>query len=332
MAVQSEKYEPKPHNREVVALCLAISFAVILGLAALWAGVRASALADFQQRALYVQSVAPFGALAIAAVTFCTVIWRGFISVRQADTGLDQLDQLRHQIAVTQENNLASLLQNGAELLSDDNEPKIRAGYLTLQTLAESGSDKYHLPVRNLLVSYVQRNASVRDPELIRDIVKTQNEIFANAPDRVLAFAHINYGLKRFSGFLDGIVNLSIKEAVISLEEIRQKSGLNRTFVECRFEFCTIDARLMSFVNCEFNHCNFLSLTNYAVLSSKFSNCEFSGTAILGAPKRGFRDIRADLNFYDPSNPPVGEGWDLDWSQYIQATPHPVVIKPAPIT
>lgn len=93
-------------------------------------------------------------------LTLLTVVWRGLIATRQADQQREQLEKIQRQIEQTDENNLAGLLQRGAESIADsDQESHASAGIAILQSIATARNDRFATPALDLLATFVERQS-----------------------------------------------------------------------------------------------------------------------------------------------------------------------------
>ncbi len=300
-------------EREENWLGLAIAGAVLgavgVGVALIWIFSETEAPA----RLIRVNTLAPFGLVGIAAITFATVVWRGLISGRQADTSLRQLDGLRKQIALTEETNLASLMQKGAELLADESPAKMSAGIASLRAVAESQSAMFNEPSKRLLLDFVMtKGAHGHGWRPIKQAIAAINAAFQSNgqpadvypgfdEDDELAATDDQYNtdweivrgvtscVYRGGWFNNKTLNMIPRETIFR--------GV--TFSKCHF----IDnLGAIDLSNCYFENCSFRALSSRHLEEHTFSNCNFSGAKI--DVNDSTPDMRSGKNFYLSSNPP----------------------------
>jgi len=95
------------------------------------------------------RAAGPIGAFLLAIVTFFTIGWRGKV---QEDQAIEQ----RRANESTDENNLANLLQKGAELLGDKDESKVAAGIACLEAVVTAKNRRFGTQAMNLLAKYIE--------------------------------------------------------------------------------------------------------------------------------------------------------------------------------
>ncbi|MER9579247.1 hypothetical protein NKI78_27070 [Mesorhizobium sp. M0400] len=298
-------------------LGLAIAGAVILAVIGgflVWWVMSADLPANRLQR---VQTVSPLGILAVAAITFFTVVWRGLISARQANTSLQQLDGLTKQIALAEETSLATLLQKGAELLADENYAKRSAGIATLEAVAIAGSDKFTDPARKLLIDFVRANGhETHSGRLTKQAISGVNSGFAK--EKTFIDDHLYFEINEDTEmrYDDYATNWRVIEGVFSVRYqggnmdeqriIRENMG-DANFSHVRFGECFFDVfYAMSFNKCRFSSCTFGRIHTSEVVDLDLRDCNFSGANIVF--DRGMPDLREGENFYLAGNPPIAVG------------------------
>ncbi|MER8556120.1 hypothetical protein NKH37_28870 [Mesorhizobium sp. M1217] len=296
-----------------LAIAGAVIIAVVGGFLVWWIMSVASA-ADRLQR---VQTVSPLGLLAVAAITFFTVVWRGLISARQANTSLQQLDGLTKQIALAEETSLATLLQKGAELLADENSAKRSAGIATLEAVAIAGSDKFTDPARKLLIDFVRANGSeAHGGRLIKQAISGINAGFAKErtfiDDRLyfemndeIAMRHDEYETNW--RIVEGIFTVSYIGGNMDEQRIIRDNIGDANFSHVRFGECIFDNfYAMSFNKCRFGGCTFGRIRTSELDGLDVSDCNFSGASIVF--DQGMPDLRKGKNFFLSGTPPVAVG------------------------
>ncbi len=150
--------------------------------------------ASEQIRATRTDTVYKVALLCAAAVTFCTVVWRGLISARQANYQQKQIDNLARQIAATEENNLAGLLQKGAELLGQtDNRAHVGAGIATLQSLITAENPKFTREAMELLADHLdEKYQHTNSGPLFRSIIQALD---AGAERGFVAIRNVDFSI-----------------------------------------------------------------------------------------------------------------------------------------
>lgn len=313
-------------ERESTWQSLAIAATVLLaiGVVCSWIWIIEGDLAEKQQK---VAVLTPFGALAAAVITFFTVMWRGLINQRQADAQItatnlqrEQIEKLSEQLSETNENNLALLLQKGAELLAEpERDAKVAAGVAILQSVATAPSGKFAVEAMDLLTGFLlhKRKGSIDEigdaaiqalfaaSELgrySRRSLRLTDEIEGKVVwPRVRGPKSVHYRGGRVHGrTLDAEGFGLTRTRYIGVQIIGSAVELDRRFTECTFVRCRIlrilDAsalRLCSFVDCNF--------TNAQIETSDFA----------------VPDLKSKGNYFYPPDPP--RGGRRDWSQYLSA-------------
>jgi hypothetical protein len=331
-AAPSERWE-----REDTWQSLAIAAAVILLIGFVAASVWVIIAPDDRARLLRVQISAPFGVLGGAVVTFCTIVWRGLISKRQADAQIkatnlqrEQIDKLALQIAATDENNLAELLQKGAQLISaGTKKAHVAAGIAVLQSVVEAQNPKFASQAMNLLADFVQENyrygepgnsegaamaALARGAEL--DRTSTRRLVF-DARERPRSQIETEEWI-----LITGVLRVRyLGGRCEGLQDRDMESKTKYSFSEVEFDHGDIDLRIAQFRNCSFNRCGILGGTSASIKRNQFDSCDFSGAKI--RPANGFPDLSSGGNYYEFDTPPQGNIRG-DWASFFN------VIMPMP--
>lgn len=273
----------------VLAIVFSILTFVAAGFALWWIfhGINPDGISE---RATIAGMIVTFGGV---VTTFCTVAWRGMITTRQADVSIQQIAETRRQIAVTEENNLATNLQKGAELIAEEgNEPKASAGIAMLHAVINSRSELFASVAQSLLLTYVNKNgASNHRSQLVKQCINSLNildERFKVNANEQFSFSalddssnHLYDGVEWV--LLQGAKVVEYEGGNIRLQEIKVKEGKNAFFESVRFTNCIIqDTDTMYFNNCRFRRCKFISINNNSLEDNNFINCNFSGTKIYG--------------------------------------------------
>ncbi|MDR7223145.1 hypothetical protein [Aminobacter aminovorans] len=267
-----------------------------------------------------VQIVAAGVTVGFAAVTFFTVVWRGLISTQQAKLQREQLNRLAEQISETSKINLAGLLQNGAELLSESEKPAhVSAGLATLHAVASDTNDKFATQALNLMAEYVQmEGAASHSNAKVKVAIEYINSVFQETDRRTtlrLRFATEKRPVKWH--LIEGTRYL-YKGGTIPYQDLLKTSieiG-NRTFLDVRFQQCQIIGEPgVMFSGCEFVGCDILGISSFSLNRNHFERCDFSGADIRGLTR--LPNLKERGNWYEPENPPRVRGRAfaaIDWA------------------
>ncbi|MBZ9822325.1 right-handed parallel beta-helix repeat-containing protein [Mesorhizobium sp. CA4] len=319
------------YEREDNWLSLAISGAVIsvvVGGVLAWWVLSIPGEADRLQR---VQTVSPLGVLAVAAITFATVVWRGLISARQANTSAQQLAGLQKQIALTEEAGLAALLQKGAELIAAAEPAKRSAGVATLHAVATATTSKFYEPSRRLLLDFIREYGHRSHADrVVAAAIDAFNAVFLSNLDYLddmVAFEEILEDSDDTTAAwkpLFGVNYVYYQHGYFIEDEIGDENFSVLHFDGVTFYNCAIRRVYgVTFDNCTFTECTMLAIESFNLSRNRFVRCDFSDGAILGTSD-GIRDLRADGNFYSVGKPPVqpeeAENRITRWSDYLVET------------
>jgi hypothetical protein len=229
--------------------------------------------------------------IGVAIVTFTTVMWRGMIATRQADQQREQIDALTR-------NNLADMLQKGAEMLADADKPtNVTAGIATLETVATSGNRSYATQAMELLTDHVEAHsgnghhetmagravdalnrAHARTDLVLHRSIRIKSPTSYVTGSRSTFFAGARWkGIKCVTGrhYEGGTVNPS------DMDVLRQK----KTFVLATAFYwhsaVQIDAS-SDCTGCLFVNCQIQSIQSSIFDYNIFINCNFTDTKISG--------------------------------------------------
>jgi len=252
---------------------------------------------------------AGFASLA-AVVTFCTVAWRAKVTERQASAQERQLES-------ADENNLAVLLQKGAELLSDEDEGKVAAGIACLEAVVTAQNRRFGTQAMNLLAKYIERKhnsalghylckAAITAPrlgELNRNIAELQ--ISLSASNEHTQWSVIQ-GVREVFYHGGSCTNPTLGSS--------DDTPNNAIFFETNIQRTRIGLRHDSFIACSFNSCGIEWADIDALGTNQFRNCDFSGAklrTLLGNFK--IEQFNNDgRNYFRRGHPPVIEASDTE--------------------
>lgn len=275
---------------------------------------------DTDQNRYYRGQILAGGAAAgLAIVTFCTVVWRGLISARQADTQQRQIEKLSEQIASSTESSLADLLQRGAELVAETNKPAhVAAGIAILQSVALNDRGAFATEAMDLLADFAtlefnSRNATVPYASAVQALALGAQRGRISGRAVTLTLDEESYwdmplkGVRRVT-YRGGIVRKRFLERSVSSTTARQFNSTH--FENCRHN---VDG---SFMNCTFYSCHILGISGSWFSVNMFHNCDFSGASIEDADE--FPDLKLENgNWFDPMNPPTCADGSIEWEQFL---------------
>ncbi|MBZ9852814.1 hypothetical protein LB566_03325 [Mesorhizobium sp. CA13] len=301
------------YEREDTWLSMAIAGAILFTASGAfltgWV-IEASTGPDLLQR---VQTVSPLGVLAVAAITFATVVWRGLISARQANISQRQIEGLTRQIAINEESGLASLMQKGAELIADENQAKRSAGLATLEAVAAADTPKFKDPSRRLLLEFI-RTYGHKDHSgrLVQQAIAGLNAGFRKHSallnesihfemDEKLAAVHEDYYANWH--MVEGVARVMYSGGLMVGQRIAKGCG-SVAFSYVQFSGCIIeDFSSCAWDRCRFTNCEFGRIHTDDLAEHLFENCNFSQTQIVF--NQAMPDLRKGDNFYLASFPPI---------------------------
>ncbi|WP_299988691.1 hypothetical protein [uncultured Ruegeria sp.] len=106
--------------------------------------------------------------IAGSLLTFLTIVWRGSIATQQVEQQRLQLASITKQIAQTEHNNLANLLEKGVNLVSEEERQKFEAGLILITHVATSGDSQLSLAAFNMLSQFTQNLQYQERPHLYK--------------------------------------------------------------------------------------------------------------------------------------------------------------------
>lgn len=261
------------------------------------------------------------------ATTFCTVAWRGMITTRQAEIS-------HKQIVVTEENNLASIMQKGAEFIADDDSPsKISAGISSLHTVLISGNKNYSIVAHSLLVALVREHGrQCHNGRIEKQAINALNTSFREVgfiSDEILIFTEdVELVMSVDDYFTNwiviyGVSNVQYRGGNIKNQNIKYEKGCEIIFKYVQFEDCIFEnLRNIAFDKCTFIRCSIGKLCTSDFKNSLFLKCDFSDAEIVF--NGSMSDMRAGENYYYEQMPPrpVGNtGKQVVWSDMFLNPP-----------
>lgn len=255
------------------------------------------------------QAFSPFGAAAVAIVTFFTIIWRGILNSRQLEYQaaqlrhqVDQINQVIRQNDTKDEENRARFLQDGARLLSDQSQPQqVLAGIVTLNLLLRK-SGNFGGSAMDLLADFYDR---ARSNETLSNALELARTTLAGGA-RMGLRSRIDLVLEeeentRWKG-LRGFGRQYYHSGTIGNEAYTNLAGENVSYTDVTFKECVID-REENYWKCTFENCHIVLFAAFSFDDCTFVACDFSGCTVREDPS-GNRI--GDDSVYLSNEPPVG--------------------------
>lgn len=316
--MENEKAVPalQAYEREKTWLSLAIAMAIIGivcgGFICLWI----AAAPDENAMLTRSRIVTPAGTLFIAAVTFCTVVWRGIVGTRQAD------EQKRANDAKDEENT-ANLLIEGTKLLGEKQLSHKVAGIATLQAVTIDRNPKFSISAMDILMDVVSDNywkpkesniylaarratrAGYEQGQRSSRNVKIEMEKIPNRPiPRILGAAKLTV--------IGGHMSRMAYE--------RFKAGSNVEFHETKFTLAHLGREASKYRNCTFTRCHVSWIHRDLLAENTFVNCDFSSAEVSvtmrSCPPEALDKLRGGENFYRPGQAP-NDVFGIAWAEYL---------------
>ncbi|WP_394689025.1 hypothetical protein [Hoeflea sp.] len=267
------------------------------------------------------RALTPIGTFLIAIVTFCTVAWRAKVTERQANAQ-------ERQNASADENNLAILLEKGAELTGSDDKQKELAGLACLSAVVTAENRRFGGEGLSLLGRYIQENHPKKFSsylprialQALRDGYRNGNsspvKLRVNGDSEVVRWEPI-WGV--------GGVNFRYGTVRDWPDEFDECPTAN-TFFKVSFETIKIAVDFRTFKGCKFTECEIIELNTRIGDTNTFTECNFSGCIMnfeLNEERLDLETFFKDKNYYIEGNPPLPpHGFDsFDWSRYLRKQP-----------
>jgi len=265
-------------SKEQWLLCALLS-GIVFVLMGLLGTVWILGIADFglaiDDLGVRARAAGPIGAFLLAIVTFFTIGWRGKV---QEDQAVEQ----RRANDSTDENNLATLLQKGAELIVNDEKRVEVAGVACLEAVVTAANQRFAAQGMALLAGHLAKKYSAKQNSYVpaairqalelgflhgnttRGTVTLKGESAATKWYGVSGVAHVTFEDAIFGGDLSDIYRCNTKckfRRVTFRSEVIQNGGA--VYRNCRFEGCSITGFDLAaigyneFLDCDFSNCQF---------------------------------------------------------------------------
>lgn len=323
---------------EAFWLAAALVTAVIVGATTIWAAILSFFAFEPQQLNANVDVIYKLGLIGVGVVTFCTVVWRGLITSRQADAQRDQLEKLSEQIAATETTNRANLFHKGAEFLAEEDKPaRVAAGIAMLSAVGRARDPLFSVQVLDLLADFVQ----AKGPPAWRDnlglsamdALEQVSAICGQTSSRVLEFslpeADRDWLEARniFLRLLIGPKRSLYSHMRFNFVDVNEFTAgqTDQVFAHCLFLGGSFDFTYGNFRECEFHQSRVHVYGRGPGLKGEFYKCDFSGCRFDYHPET-LSDFSLNENYFDPDNPPICTVSDrqFDWSRKFVVSRPPV--------
>lgn len=299
----------KPEDWFDVAVGLVIVVGLLIVAAACWVFAADEGLPRLHRS----QTLQPFGLAAFALITFCTVVWRGMISARQAD-------EQKRQNDANEDAAYAKLLQEGAKLLAEpNNQPQTLAGIATLEILFGDPQARFAEQAMDLLGEFYQQTH--KEAELERTTAKARITLihgerrgFTTQSTGNFETRNPEYHWPPVCGYHTQIYTGGRihKFAFDTLQRVPWLYFNSLEIVGVSFERPPLSN------DCTFVHCRFKELDYHNLRSNKFVDCEFSGTVIDCDRLYDMAEkLPNNRNWYKKGAPPVST-MEINWTDYLE--------------
>lgn len=288
-----------------IAVRAALAGPLLLFIAAMWI----FAAPNEEAMLVRVNILSPFGVLHVALITFCTVVWRGLVATRQVETAAKQLTSM-------EENNLALLLQKGAELVSDfNNRSAAAAGIASLSAVGRAPESKFAEQVMDLLADVVQWNSDRMDDNLFASAANALLDIHRETgrlSHRQLSFeaqSEPAEDAQQQWRLVGGVRVARYRDGYFFGEELLRDSEVANTsyvFFGVSFHECMLDLTAANFIGCTLVRCSIFGVDPERLINCDFRDCDFSACEFRNAAS--LPNLRAGGNWYDPRRPPTENG------------------------
>lgn len=274
---------------------------------------------DLKDRTELVRNI---GLFALGIVGLPLAIWRSLTASRQTEEAIRQGGRVERQLALTarqleaaEENNLAALLQKGAELISDSSKVgQVGAGLATLHSVIVDKNPKYAVEAMNLVADYLQQEYPKGRWSFYESAIQSLAAGFAlgRSSTRDLSFKGDSSVLWRP---IEGVNTVRFTGGQMDLTNW-PSSPPHKTryfFVEVLVSGHTYDGQ-RNFVDCTFKRMKITHLPTMEHFPNSFRRCDFSGAKIDSARAISF-DYTAG-NWFDPVRRPTCPD-EVNWGAHF---------------
>lgn len=238
---------------------------------------------------------AGFASLA-AVVTFCTVAWRAKVTERQATAQERQLES-------ADENNLAVLLQKGAEFIAEEVYAKKIAGIACLEAVVTAENKRFGNQGMSLLVDLLKRDNTENH---LRHLPSSTRRALRRGHDngnRSSAILGIDGKGKRVKWRpVWGVAKVIFRNADL-IGSLRRFKNCDTVFEfeNVRFDRKSIGLGEFKFRKCTFTRCAISGIDLADIAENSFQSCDFSGCDFTNSKSLplDFRNFTDQDNFFD---------------------------------
>jgi hypothetical protein len=301
----------------VCAVVSGLTFVMIGFAGAAWLlGLADFGLADLKPE-VRARVAGPIGAFLLAIVTFFTIGWRGKV---QEDQAVEQ----RRANDSTDENNLATLLQKGTELIEGENKKAQIAGVACLEAVVTAANSRFAPQGMALLAGHLAEQYSVSQNRYVPAAIRRALEngfLNGNKTTARYYFRGEHEKAKWYGVF--GVAHATYQDAIFdgNLSDI-YRSKTPCTFLRVTFRSEQVEDSDVAFRNCRFENCRFRKFNMAAIRRNEFINCDFSECEfVLKADvKPDLRNLRARGNFYRQNEAPsiLNNALEIDWENLLE--------------
>lgn len=300
-----------------ITVAVLVFFSVGLGtLVALFAGSTATIGAR-------IDIVYKLGLMGAGLITFCTVAWRGLLATQQVDAQRKQIEKLSSQISMTEESNLATLLQKGAELISDDSKPGyVSAGIATLRAVLTSPNPKFAIEAMDLIADFIQANYRHSQTGVAYQSASAAlvaGERLGRRSDRTLVFEAPAEEFDEMTYWvpIHGVTGVAYFGGDIIGDDFAVGEPVKARFHNVRFFGGDVAVVTPRHGRCTFERCKIVAIyDDNAFERNTFKNCDFSD-ARLNVSAVAITDMRPHGNYFTPGKPPHCPS-DIDWLSKLE--------------
>ncbi len=282
---------------------LAVLASIFTLVATVFAAIWVFSEPILDNRAKMVSTLAPFGTIPLAFVTFCTVAWRGMVSTRQAD------EQRRANDAKDEEN-IAKLMLDATKLLTEDKSTSRLSGIAALATIAISKQESFAAHCMNMLADQaILANESHGDTNIFR---AAQGALAAGYSAGRIAKRQLKIDFsKRRTNFeaIEGVETVVYENGELFGSDVELLLALSSK-TNVRLERCTITDAIIDRSEIEFQKCRFIDcrckfISGRQMVNNVFEDCDFSDAVLRFKPDTRYLAMLKDGgNYYDDGKPP----------------------------
>lgn len=291
---------------------VSVGFVIFTGLSVMAGFVWVFATQDAFERVQRAQAIQPFGIALFALVTFCTVVWRGLISERQAE-------EQRRQNDANDEENVARLLVDGTKLLGEDREPMRLAGVSALQAVVVSTNKRMAQQAMNIIASQLTSEEPIKTTTQFHRMSALALNAGAQAGLRASSDIHFK-GESEFTNWVavNGAKLVVYWSGAFHKETFDFTDLENAYFLDTTFNYCGPIKASDSFgKGCYFEGCSITSVNARMIERCSFVTCDFSNADFIGAfDEQHLGMLKASGCYYLTGQPPRSTP-PMQWTHFL---------------